>query len=267
MSEIGSEKRPRSVGQVIALLLLGAAAGFLSGMFGVGGGVIIVPGLMAVAGFSQRLASGTSLAAIVPLASVGVVSYAMHGSVSWVGALLLAVGAVGGAQLGTWLLSKLNVRVLQIIFGLFMLSVVVMLFFVVPSRDATLQLTVPIGFGLIAVGFATGTLSGLLGVGGGVIVVPALMMLFGVSDLVAKGTSLLVMIPTAIAGTVSNVRRDNVDLPTAAIVAAPACATTYLGSLVAKASEPGLANILFAAFLSLIAIQLLWKALRAPSSK
>ena len=64
----------------------------------------------------------------------------------------------------------------------------------------------------------TGTLAGLLGVGGGIIVVPALMLLFGASDLIAKGTSLLMMIPTAISGTVGNVRRHNVDLFAAALI-------------------------------------------------
>lgn len=266
MDKAGSGKQARTAGQIVGLVILGTAAGFLSGMFGVGGGIIIVPGLVAIAGFSQRLASGTSLATIVPLASVGVVSYATHESVSWLGALLLALGAIGGAQLGTWLLARIERKPLQIFFALFMVVAIVSMFLVVPSRDANLVINWGVAAGLVAVGFVTGTLSGLLGVGGGVVVVPALMLFFGVSDLIAKGTSLLVMIPTALTGTFSNVKRKNVDLTAAAIVGLPACATTYLGSLAAAAAPPKIANILFAVFLAFVAAQLLWKAFRKPKT-
>ncbi len=251
--------------RLLALAALGLAAGFLSGMFGVGGGILIVPGLMAIGDFTQRLASGTSLATIVPLASVGVISYATHGSVSWIGALLLAAGAMAGAQLGTWLLARINLRVLQIFFALFMFVAIASMFMVVPSRDAELVVTWLTGTELVVLGFATGTLAGLLGVGGGVIVVPALMLLFGASDLVAKGTSLLMMIPAAITGTISNARRKNVDLRVAAIVGVPACATTFLGSWVAAHVSPEIANVLFAGFLAVVAVRLLYNALKKRS--
>ena len=68
---------------------------------------------------------------------------------------------------------------------------------IVPSRDAGLPLTVLTIAGLVVLGVATGTVAGLIGVGGGIVVVPALMLMFGTSDLIAKGTSLLMMIPTA----------------------------------------------------------------------
>lgn len=260
-----SEPRSRlTPGGVAALLGIGIVAGFLSGMFGVGGGIIIVPGLIAVAGFSQRLASGTSLTAIVPLASVGVISYASSGDISTAGGLVLALGAMVGARLGTWILARIKVRPLQLIFVGFMVLVIISLFLVVPSRDATFKLTLLSSVLLLAVGFVTGVLSGLLGIGGGVIVVPALIILFGFSDLVAKGTSLLMMIPTALTGTLANVRHGNVDVPAALLVGLPACGTTFLGSLAAKAVSPALANTLFAIFLSAVALQLLWKALRKP---
>lgn len=260
-----SETTELDAWHVGGLLALGLAAGFLSGMFGVGGGILIVPGLMAVAGFSQRLAAGTSLATIVPLAAVGVVSYAVHDSVSWMGALILAVGAMTGAQLGALLLARINVKALQISFAVFIVLAIISMFLVIPSRDAGLTITWLTGLGLIVVGFLTGVLSGMLGVGGGVVVVPALMLLFGTSDLIAKGTSLLMMIPAALSGTVANMRHKNVDLRAAALVAIPACATTYLGSVAASAVSPGIANAFFAAFLAAVAAQLLWKAFRKPS--
>lgn len=252
---------------VIACLGIGLLAGLLSGLFGVGGGTVIVPLLLLFLHFDQRLAAGTSLAAIVPTASVGVVSYAVHGSVAWIPAVILAVGAVAGAQLGTWLLARLPQNALRWGFVGFLVVVIVMLFVVVPSRDADLELTVLTGLGLAALGVFTGIMAGLLGVGGGVIVVPALMFLFGTSDLVAKGTSLLMMIPTAVSGTLGNLRRHNVDLVAAALIGVAACTTTALGAWVATLLDPLTANILFAGFLAFIAVQLGIRAWRARAAR
>lgn len=255
-----SQRSPRFI---LACIGTGLAAGLLSGLFGVGGGTVIVPLLVLFLGFDQRLAAGTSLAAIVPTATVGVISYAIHGSVAWIPALILAVGAVGGAQIGTWLLARISQNALRWAFIGFLGVVIVTLFIVVPSREATLELTWLSGAGLLALGVVTGIMAGLLGVGGGIIVVPALMFLFGTSDLVAKGTSLLMMIPTAISGTFGNVRRKNVNLLAAVLVGGGAITTTALGAWIATLLDPLTANILFAVFLTFIAIQMAMKAIRA----
>ncbi|MHC2998246.1 sulfite exporter TauE/SafE family protein [Microbacterium sp. HJ5] len=258
----GTTARPRDARFVLTCIGIGLLAGLLSGLFGVGGGTVIVPLLVLVLGFDQRLAAGTSLAAIVPTATVGVISYALHDSVAWIPALLLAAGAVVGAQVGTWLLPRLSQTVLRWAFVGFLVVVIVSLFIVVPSRDAELELTLLSGAGLVVLGVVTGITAGLIGVGGGIIVVPALMMLFGTSDLIAKGTSLLMMIPTAVSGTIGNVRRSNVDLVAAAIIGVAACTTTALGAWIATLVDPLAGNILFAAFLVVIAVQMALRAIR-----
>lgn len=246
----------------ITCIAIGLLAGLLSGLFGVGGGTVIVPLLVLILKFDQRLAAGTSLAAIVPTATVGVISYAVHGSVAWIPALILAAGAVVGAQIGTWLLPKVSQTALRWSFVGFLAVVIVSLFLVIPSREADLPLTVLTISGLIVLGVITGTLAGLLGVGGGIIVVPALMIVFGTSDLIAKGTSLLMMIPTAISGTIGNIRRGNVDLLAAGLVGLAACTTTALGAWFATLVDPLVGNILFAVFLTFIAVQMGVRAVR-----
>lgn len=245
-----------------AFIGIGLIAGILSGLFGVGGGTVIVPLLVLMLHFDQRLAAGTSLAAIVPTAAVGVVSYAVHGSVAWIPAIILAAGAVVGAQIGTRLLQKISQTALRWCFVGFLVVVIVSLFLVIPSRDAEFLLTWWSGLALLAVGIGTGILAGLIGVGGGVIVVPVLMLAFGTSDLVAKGTSLLMMIPTAISGTVGNVRRRNVDLVAALLIGVAACTTTALGAWLATLIDPVAGNMLFAAYLVVIAVQMALKAIR-----
>ena len=258
-----AETRPPRTARFFAVCIgVGLLAGLMSGLFGVGGGTVIVPLLVLLLGFDQRLAAGTSLAAIVPTASVGVISYAVHGSVAWIPALILAAGAVGGAQIGTWLLPKVSQTALRWAFVTFLVGVIVSLYLVIPSRDAELELTWITGPGLAVLGVVTGILAGLLGVGGGIIVVPALLLLFGTSDLVAKGTSLLMMIPTAVSGTVGNLRRSNVDIRAALCVGLAACTTTALGAFIATLVDPRVGNILFSVFLVFIATQMAIKAVR-----
>ncbi len=253
---------PRSARVIITCIAIGLAAGLMSGLFGVGGGTVIVPLLVLLARFDQRLAAGTSLGAIVPTATVGVISYALHDSVAWIPALILAAGAVIGAQIGTRLLPRLSVTALRWGFVGFLAVGIVMLFVVIPSRDAVLPLTPLVIAGLVGLGLVTGILAGLLGVGGGVVVVPALMLGFGASDLIAKGTSLLMMIPTAISGTVGNIRRGNIDLLAAGLVGVAACTTTALGAWIATLIDPFLGNVLFAIFLTFIAVQMALRAIR-----
>lgn len=92
--------------RTLLVALTGVGAGFLSGLFGVGGGLVIVPALVAVLGMDQRRASATSLAAIIVTAAVGSGTYALHEEASWAGAALLAVGALVGSQIGVLLLRR-----------------------------------------------------------------------------------------------------------------------------------------------------------------
>ncbi|MBO0980457.1 sulfite exporter TauE/SafE family protein [Microbacterium sp. SD291] len=245
-----------------AFIGIGLLAGILSGLFGVGGGTVIVPLLVLLLHFDQRLSAGTSLAAIVPTATVGVISYAVHDSVAWIPALILAAGSVVGAQIGTRLLPRISQTALRWGFVGFLGLVIVSLFLVIPSRDAPFELNLLSGLALVVVGVATGVLAGLIGVGGGVIVVPVLMLAFGTSDLVAKGTSLLMMIPTALSGTIGNIRTRNVDLVAATMIGLAACTTTALGAWLATLIDPAAGNMLFAAYLVVIAVQMAMKAFR-----
>src|SRR5699024_996250 len=159
----------------------------------------------------------------------GVISYAVESNVNLLMAALLAAGSIFGAPIGSWLLSILPQRAVQWGFIAFILIVIISLFVVVPSRDATVDIDILTGVGLVVWGLFTGVRAGLFGIGCGVIVVPLLVVLFGESDLVAKGTSLLMVIATGISGTVSNVLRKNVDPTGALIIGLSAAVVTPLG--------------------------------------
>jgi hypothetical protein len=99
------------------LILIGLTAGFFSALFGVGGGIVIVPLLMLAGGWEIRSATATSLAAIGITATAGVVIYALHGEVRPLYAALVGVPAAVGALGGTALQQRLPVRTLSLLFA------------------------------------------------------------------------------------------------------------------------------------------------------
>ena len=251
---------PRTLGHIA----IGLFAGLVAGMFGVGGGVLVVPALVLVLRYPQRLATGTSLAAIVPTSIVGVVAYALTGHVQWAAGVILAVGAMAGARVGAWALPHVPTKVLQLAFSAFMAAVALSLFYVVPVRSASLEVTWLTGLALLVIGIIAGVLSGLLGVGGGGFVVPILILLMGASDLTARGTSMLMMLPAAAVATPANLTRGNATLAGAALIGVPGCITTVVGAWIAGVIDPHVGNILFAGFLSVVSVQLVVRALRRP---
>jgi hypothetical protein len=109
----------------VRLVLIGLAAGFFSALFGVGGGIIIVPLLMLAASWEIRAASATSLAAIGITATAGVVVYAFHGEVRPMYALLVGVPAAFGAAGGTALQQRVPVRTLSLLFAALLVAIAI----------------------------------------------------------------------------------------------------------------------------------------------
>jgi uncharacterized membrane protein YfcA len=123
-----------------------------------------------------------------------------------------------------------------------------------------------VALGYVVLGLAMGILSGLFGIGGGIIVVPALIGIFAISDLIAKGTSLLVMIPTSAIGTVANWRAGTVDVRAGLIVGAAATAASIPGAALALALPARLSGILFGLLLLVVAAQLTVRAIKASKT-
>jgi uncharacterized membrane protein YfcA len=107
---------------------IGIASGFLSALFGVGGGIVIVPLLVLLAGFDSRVATATSLAAILVTAIAGVTSFSLLDHVDWDAAALVGAPAVAGSLAGVRLQQRVSSRRLTLLFALFILAVAVALF-------------------------------------------------------------------------------------------------------------------------------------------
>lgn len=193
---------------VVELLLLGTCTGFLAGLLGIGGGMLMVPVmtlLFSVKGVPSehivKMAVATSLATICFTSLASVRAHHLHGAVRWNIVKLLAPGILLGSYLGSWLATLLPSRTLALFFALFVaFSATQMLLGKKPA--ATRQL--PRAGGMFAAGSGIGALSGMVGAGGGFIAVPFMTWCnVGIHNAVA--TSAALGFPIAIAGTLSYV--------------------------------------------------------------
>ncbi|MCY4273024.1 MAG: sulfite exporter TauE/SafE family protein [bacterium] len=244
---------------------VGVATGFLSGLFGVGGGILMVPCLVLLLGMEQRRAHGTSLGAMVPISAAALVGFLLDGSVAWMPGLLIFAGSSVGVTTGTGLLNRLPIRLLRIGFAVLLLVTAVEFLVTAPHTEGHGGVTVPLAFAYFGCGLATGLLSGTMGVGGGVIMIPAMILLFGFFDTTAKGTSLLVILPTSMIGTARNRRSGNIDPGVALVVGLSGVASAFVGALGAGELSPRLSATLFAGLLIVSAAQMLRHANDRPA--
>jgi hypothetical protein len=106
-----------AVDRSLKLALIGSAAGLFSGLFGVGGGTVIVPLLVLWLGYSEREATGTSMAAIVFIAAFSAAIQGFYGNLHVLDAVLIGVPAIGGVLIGTWLQQRLATRSVALLFS------------------------------------------------------------------------------------------------------------------------------------------------------
>lgn len=246
-------------------LAVGAIAGLLSGLFGIGGGIVIVPSLIALLAMDRRVAHGTSLAATLPVAAASLVTYATNANVDWPIAACLAVGAICGAIVGTHLLRIIPKRPLTMIFiATILLAAIRLVLASDPAGRDKLSLAMAIA--LIAVGFVTGTLSGLLGIGGGVVMVPVMVVLFSMPPVLAKGTSVAVIVPSSLTGTLRNRVNRNTNLRVGAAVGGAGVVTAVIGSMISDSIPDQFSNTMFALLLVIVAA-LQIRSLRRPSNE
>jgi uncharacterized membrane protein YfcA len=254
-----TDRRRAMSARTLRVVGVGLVAGFLSGIFGVGGGILIVPALVLLLGFDQRLAHGTSLAAVLPIAISSLTSYAIADEVDWTFGALLAVGAVMGAVIGTQILHRLPHDALAMAFAILLAATAIRLLF--DHSEGTGRAALD-AFGVaivIVVGLVTGVLAGLLGVGGGIFVVPAMVVGFGIPAATAKGTSLFMIVPTSVMGTWRNRKKGNADLRVAVILGLAGVVSAFIGGKLSVGMSEALSNFLFALLLLFVAARMVWQ--------
>lgn len=256
MSVRGQTGRPESPGAVLAAAI-GLGAGGLAGLFGIGGGILVVPALVLAAGAGQHRAHGTSLAATAPLALAGLAGFVVDQQVDWAVAGLLLTGSAAGAVVGTALLRRAPEARLRAAFAVLLVVAAGRMLLAAPDAVGRDELTLALAVGIAATGFLAGVAAGLFGIGGGIVMVPAQVLLFGIPAALAKGTSLAVIVPTAVVGTARNLRHGLVDLRDAGMVGVAGALASYAAARLAVRLDPRVSGMLFAALLVVAAVRLL----------
>ncbi len=232
---------------------IGLSAGIFGGLVGLGGGVIMIPLMVRFFKFGQHQAHGTSLMALVFTGLAGAATYYLKGSVDVLAAALLAAAAIFTARLGAVYANALPEWKLQRAFGFFVICVSLLLLskpylshLAMLSQPATGWLKIG---ALLASGTVAGFLSGMMGVGGGAIMVPALVLLLGHSQYTAQGSSLLAMVPGGSVGAYTHWRLGNVVLRVLPGLIPGILLGTYLGGSLAHLLSEADLRLIFAAVL------------------
>jgi len=244
-------------------LLVGLVSGAFGGLVGLGGGVIMIPLLTRFLGLNQHQAHGTSLAALVFTGLTGAHTYWLHGSVDVAAAALLAATAIATASLGALFAHSLPEWQLKGAFGAFLIVVALLLvlkpYYAQYSGSASGWVRVAV---LLASGIVAGFFAGLMGVGGGSLMVPAMVLLLGFSQHLAQGTSLLAMVPAGASGAYTHWRLGNVVTGIVPGLIAGIILGTYGGATLAHWLSEASLRLIFAAILIGLGMRDLIKSLR-----
>jgi uncharacterized protein len=237
----------------VRLVGIGLTVGLLGGLLGVGGGIIIVPGLIWAAGVSRHTATGTSLVAILPVAVVATLTYALApgGAFDPVASLVVIAGSVVGGVLGARMNARFSERglrlTLAIISGLLGLRLIVPWGLGDGTDTLTLHLWVVAVLALL--GLLGGFNSGLLGVSGSATVIALMVMTLGTSQVLAQGIALAAVVPTVLSAAGTHRRQGTLSLRLGLIIGAAGTLSAIPGALLAFAVPTRTLTTLFGAFL------------------
>jgi uncharacterized membrane protein YfcA len=244
---------------------IGGIGGLAGGLLGVGGGFVMVPLQVLWSKTEQHKANGTSLAAILPIAVVAAATYYFGPGTPQTDltiAFYLALGSAAGALAGALAARRISDRSLKVVVAILLVVVGIKELYdaavAAPHLVGTAIPTLgPVQYALIvAGGIGIGVLSGLTGVGGGTLIVPLLVVGFGIGQRVAQGTSLVAVLPTAAIGALTYNRSGSVDVPAATWMAIAGVPAALVGASLALWLPQRALGALFGIFLILAATRI-----------
>ena len=253
----------------IGLLALGLAAGVLSGLFGIGGGIVMVPALIAIFGFDLLDANAISLAAmLLPVGILGVIAYYRAGYVDLKKSLLISLGLLAGSFFGAKIAMNIGEGLLAKLYAGLLLYVAVG-YLDIPSlikkkRINSETAIAPRGsvWALILLGIFAGVIAGMFGKGGGLIIVPALVTIFRFDSKTAAATSLTALqLPVGLPSVIIYAQQGHLNLRYAAFIAGGILFGAFVGTKIAIKTPSAMFKKIYAIFLFVVTAYLLYKYL------
>jgi uncharacterized protein len=246
---------------ILIVLILGLIVGVLVGLLGIGGGVVLVPALVYLLGYDQHLAQGTSLLILLPPIGLGALrEYWRNGQVDLRAGTCCAIGFLLGGYLGGIIAVPLSSRDLRGIFGFFLVLAALFLWKktlstsedIAPASPANSD-TLPRILGITGIAAFCGVVAGMVGIGGGVLLVPLLGILFGFSQHRAQGTSLIALIPpTGLLAFLAYAKAGYVSWETGLLLIPGVFVGGVLGGRAARRLNPSLMRQIFSALMFLL---------------
>ena len=225
---------------------VGFAGGLSGGLLGIGGGSVMAPLLLSTGRLRPAQVSGTTLATVLLISLVGSSAYATLGNLNLGMAWPIAMGSITGSVIGALLARRLSARLMLACF------MIVLPYFALtelfPSMAA--PSLPPSYLILIALGFSTGLLSGLLGIGGASLVVPSLVAFFLIDHHAAQGIAISVALADSAAGAVTHARSKNVNYSVVMAMAVPAVAAAVAGALISNSLPSWVLRYLYVVFMA-----------------
>ena len=252
-------------------LLLGICAGIMSGLFGIGGGIIMVPSLIAIFGLDILNANATSLAAmLLPVGILGVVNYYNAGLIQVRNALWISVGLLCGSYFGAELAVSLDVKLLSKLYAAILLYVAVG-YLDIPKliRRKTKPDVVNVQsadtrnfpfWQFVLLGLAAGIFAGLFGKGGGLVIVPMLIKFFNYDNKAAAATSLAALqLPVGLPSVIVYAKAGYLNWIYAEIIAVGIVFGVFFGSKLAIKLNSSTFKKIYAVFLLGVAVYMVLK--------
>ncbi|RPJ20152.1 MAG: sulfite exporter TauE/SafE family protein [Chloroflexi bacterium] len=238
-------------------LALGFGIGLALGLLGGGGSILTVPALVYLVGQTPQAAVTTSLAIVGANSLMGALFHRSQGTLDWKVAFTFGGAGILISYLSAKIASHLPAAVLLVAFALLMLAIGIMLFFRRANESEASYSARPLML-VLASGAGVGLLTGVLGVGGGFLVVPALVMLVGLPVQMAVGTSLVVIAMNSAAGFLGHAGNGSFDLILTLIFASAGLAGTFAGAKLSNRISASKLQRAFAGFVIALALFLLF---------
>jgi uncharacterized membrane protein YfcA len=234
-------------------MVVGFVAGVLSGLFGVGGGVVTTPAVNALLGGTAIQAIATPLPVVFPTSLVGAYTYAKAGEASFRAAKWAVGPGIAGAVIGAYLTEFVNAHLLLIVTSALIGWTAVEVVLGRKPRIPWEKGATP-GWKYCAIGLAAGFVSGLLGVGGGIVMVPAFTVLIGMPLRRALGTSLVIISALVVPGTIVHWALGHIDWAIFLALTLGVVPGARIGARIALSASERNLRVAVGAFLLVVAV-------------